>query len=64
MIAIKGYEILHIIFVTSVILFTFDLIAAFLVAQYKVQEAKVGFFFDVNNSKNVPRHFLLKGWIK
>lgn len=45
MIAIKGYEILHIIFVTSVILFTLDLIAAFLVAQYKVQEAKVGFFF-------------------
>lgn len=45
MIAIKGYEILRIMFVTSVILFTFDLIAAFLVAQYKVQEAKVGFFF-------------------
>lgn len=70
MIAIKSYGILHIVFVTSVILFTFDLIAAFLVAQCKVQEENVGwlvvffFFFDVDNSKNVRRHFLLKGWIK
>lgn len=32
MIAIKSYEILHIIFVTSVILFTLNLIVGYLVA--------------------------------
>lgn len=45
MIAIKSYEIVHIIFVTSVILFTLGLIAAFLVAQYKVQGANVSVSF-------------------